>query len=279
MLAVECDGATYHSSKSARDRDRIRQSVLEGLGWRFHRIWSTDWFRNRHKETERLGDSIKLAIAYYEAYDSELVAEEVTKSKPKAAIERVEIEHQASAAVYQVLPTEQLYLGLGDAIPDVSTATLAEDILKVVDLESPIHVKQLSIRLLSAVGSSRSGARINRAILDGVGLLNRQGKVELDGEFIIAKSHNEITIRNRAELPSNERKYDLIYDGEIAKAAVDTVKDTFSISSDDLIKSITEVLGFSMTSKAMKVRTETILLEQVNLGNLTTQGDVIQAST
>ncbi len=51
MLAVECDGATYHSSKSARDRDRIRQSVLEGLGWRFHRIWSTDWYRNRHKET------------------------------------------------------------------------------------------------------------------------------------------------------------------------------------------------------------------------------------
>ncbi|PMG64365.1 DUF3320 domain-containing protein [Vibrio lentus] len=279
MLAVECDGATYHSSKSARDRDRIRQSVLEGLGWRFHRIWSTDWFRNRHKETERLGDSINSAIAYYEAYDSELFAEEVTKSKPKAAIERVEIEHQASAAVYQVLPTEKLYLRLGDAIPDVSTATLAEDILKVVDFESPIHVKQLSIRLLSAVGSSRSGARINRAILDGVGLLNRQGKVELDGEFIVAKSQDEITIRSRVDLPSNERKYDLIYDGEIAKAAIDTVKDTFSISSHDLVKSVTEVLGFSSTSKAMKVRTESILLELVNSGTLSIQGDVIQAST
>ena len=54
LLAVECDGATYHSSANARDRDRLRQSVLEGLGWRFHRIWSTDWFRNAHKETERL---------------------------------------------------------------------------------------------------------------------------------------------------------------------------------------------------------------------------------
>ncbi|WP_139685829.1 DUF3320 domain-containing protein [Vibrio tasmaniensis] len=279
MLAVECDGATYHSSKSARDRDRIRQSVLEGLGWRFHRIWSTDWFRNRHKETERLDDAIKSTIAYYEAYDSEPVAKEAIKSKPKAAIERVEVEHQSSAAVYQTFPIEQLSLSLGDLIPDVRTATLAEDILKVVKLESPIHVKQLSIRLLSAVGSSRSGARINRAILDGISLLNRQGSIELDGEFIIAKSYDEITIRNRSELPSNERKYDLIYDGEIAKAAVDTVKDTFSISCDDLIKSVTEVLGFSMTSKAMKVRTEAILLEQVNSGHLTAQGDVIQAST
>jgi very-short-patch-repair endonuclease/DNA polymerase III delta prime subunit len=276
MLAVECDGATYHSSKSARDRDRIRQSVLEGLGWRFHRIWSTDWFRNRHKETERLDNAIKSAIAYYEVYDSVPVVEEVVKSKPRAAIERVEVEYQASASVYQVFPIEQLYLGYGDSIPDANTTVLAEDILKVVELESPIHVKHLTIRLLSAVGSLRSGARINRSILDGIGLLNRQGKVELDAEFIIAKSQGEITIRSRIELPSNERKYDLIYDGEIAKAAVDTVKDTFSISSDDLVKSITEVLGFSSTSKAMKFRTESVLAEQVESGHLTLKGDTYQ---
>jgi hypothetical protein len=43
---VECDGATYHSAKSARDRDRLRQDILEGLGWKIRRIWSTDWFKN-----------------------------------------------------------------------------------------------------------------------------------------------------------------------------------------------------------------------------------------
>src|SRR5262249_3679607 len=46
ILGVECDGAAYHSARSARDRDRLRQEVLEGLGWRLHRIWSTDWFRS-----------------------------------------------------------------------------------------------------------------------------------------------------------------------------------------------------------------------------------------
>jgi very-short-patch-repair endonuclease len=46
LLGVECDGATYHSAASARDRDRLRQSVLEGLGWEIRRIWSTDWFKN-----------------------------------------------------------------------------------------------------------------------------------------------------------------------------------------------------------------------------------------
>lgn len=46
LMGIECDGATYHSAKSARDRDRLRQEVLEGLGWRIRRIWSTDWFIN-----------------------------------------------------------------------------------------------------------------------------------------------------------------------------------------------------------------------------------------
>ncbi len=46
LMAIECDGATYHSAKSARDRDRLRQEILEGLGWRVRRIWSTDWFKN-----------------------------------------------------------------------------------------------------------------------------------------------------------------------------------------------------------------------------------------
>ncbi|TIO03953.1 MAG: hypothetical protein E5X93_31350, partial [Mesorhizobium sp.] len=44
ILGIECDGAEYHSSRSARDRDRLRQSVLEDHGWIIHRIWSADWF-------------------------------------------------------------------------------------------------------------------------------------------------------------------------------------------------------------------------------------------
>lgn len=54
VLAIECDGATYHSSKSARDRDRLKQEVLERLGWKVYRIWSTDWFKNRDNEISKL---------------------------------------------------------------------------------------------------------------------------------------------------------------------------------------------------------------------------------
>jgi very-short-patch-repair endonuclease len=54
VLGVECDGATYHSGRSARDRDRLRQEILEGLGWNLHRIWSTDWFKNPEREAKKL---------------------------------------------------------------------------------------------------------------------------------------------------------------------------------------------------------------------------------
>ncbi len=54
VLGVECDGATYHSAKSARDRDRLRQEVLERLGWAIHRIWSLDWYRQPQEELDRL---------------------------------------------------------------------------------------------------------------------------------------------------------------------------------------------------------------------------------
>ncbi|MCS6290683.1 MAG: DUF4011 domain-containing protein [Nitrospira sp.] len=63
LLGVECDGATYHSLPTARDRDRLRQFVLEGLGWTLHRVWSTDWWIDPERETEKLERSINKQLA------------------------------------------------------------------------------------------------------------------------------------------------------------------------------------------------------------------------
>lgn len=54
LLGIECDGAAYHSSLSARDRDRLRQQILEGLGWTIYRVWSTDWFRDQQHELAKM---------------------------------------------------------------------------------------------------------------------------------------------------------------------------------------------------------------------------------
>jgi very-short-patch-repair endonuclease len=54
VMAIECDGASYHAAPTARERDRLRQQQLEALGWRFCRIWSTDWFLRREEEVQRV---------------------------------------------------------------------------------------------------------------------------------------------------------------------------------------------------------------------------------
>ena len=62
VLAIECDGATYHAAPTARDRDRLRQQHLEALGWNFHRIWSTDWFMRQDEEIQRTMTAYQRAI-------------------------------------------------------------------------------------------------------------------------------------------------------------------------------------------------------------------------
>jgi hypothetical protein len=54
LAGVECDGATYHRSATARDRDRLREMVLNGLGWKISRIWSTDWWMDASSAAEKI---------------------------------------------------------------------------------------------------------------------------------------------------------------------------------------------------------------------------------
>jgi len=62
VLAIEADGASYHSIPTTRDRDRLRQQVLESKGWRFHRIWSTAWFRDREAELDKAEEAWRRAV-------------------------------------------------------------------------------------------------------------------------------------------------------------------------------------------------------------------------
>ncbi|HVA09048.1 MAG TPA: AAA domain-containing protein, partial [Acidimicrobiales bacterium] len=67
VMAIEADGVSYHSSPTARDRDRLRQEHLERLGWRFHRIWSSEWFHHRETEVQRAVAAYEEAVRTYDA--------------------------------------------------------------------------------------------------------------------------------------------------------------------------------------------------------------------
>jgi very-short-patch-repair endonuclease len=65
-IGIVCDGAMYHSARTARERDRLRQTVLQDMGWKIYRIWSTDWIKDHYTEGEQLLSAIRTAIANYQ---------------------------------------------------------------------------------------------------------------------------------------------------------------------------------------------------------------------
>ena len=113
IAAVECDGAAYHSALWARERDRLRQEILEKLGWHFHRIWSTDWFHRCEQEKKRLREMLENVCAL--TLDGIVVPGANAKARGKASIkeeeeesiEHVVIDHvQVSAPLYSRLMCE-----------------------------------------------------------------------------------------------------------------------------------------------------------------------------
>lgn len=63
VAGIECDGLSYVSARTARDRDRLRKSVLSSMGWRLYRVWSTEWYKNPEIERQKLIAFIDAAIA------------------------------------------------------------------------------------------------------------------------------------------------------------------------------------------------------------------------
>jgi very-short-patch-repair endonuclease len=96
ILGIECDGATYHSAKSVRDRDILRQSILESKGWNIHRIWSTDWFKSRDSEIGKVLGVLDDLLAATSAREKPTTKEDLKEDyKPEHVAESVSDEEEA----------------------------------------------------------------------------------------------------------------------------------------------------------------------------------------
>jgi superfamily I DNA and/or RNA helicase/very-short-patch-repair endonuclease len=146
LAAIECDGATYHSALSVRDRDRIRQEILESLGWRgrIWRIWSTDWFRTPRQESERLvsflEDLRKSWKPEHKAGEA-WVEEGLAEIRPVAVVTRkVEI---GSDVTQSVTDHEAVSAALIETEDDLEVEV--GDVIRYVDLAKPGDVLTVQI--------------------------------------------------------------------------------------------------------------------------------------
>ena len=275
-LGIECDGAAYHSARSARDRDRLRQQVLEGLGWRIHRIWSTDWFRNPDVELGKAESAIRMA--------------QVAAAEPPPApspgpgnvvkpLERApEPEEQVAAPTrpYQVadLRVGRLLAPLHETPP----GTLAKWIGRVVKVESPVHLDEVVVRIRTAVRVGRSGSRIRKQMALGAQVGANAGRYRIDARnFLWRLGHEAIEVRRRdGEIPGSLRKPGMIAPEEVGVALVHVVRVSYGIEPGDAVREAVRLFGYKQAGRNIADYFRQVLEELVEGGALVREGELLQ---
>ena len=197
LAGIECDGATYHRSATARDRDKLRELVLRGLGWDILRIWSTDWWVDAETTLEavhqRLTELLEDSLARRKALE-QAAEEEVSETREEPSF----IELEDSVPEAHVDPAKVSGAG-GDSAPtlDASAAPdrfydqsydykLSQMIFELVHEEGPIHEERLARLIARRHGWLRTGGKI-QARVDALASQGHQVTREDVGRFFWPK--------------------------------------------------------------------------------------------
>ena len=174
VLGVECDGAAYHSSATARDRDRLRQAVLESLGWRICRVWSTDWAHNPSRQVDRVLAAFAAAREAPVAPGPEPPLSESVS--PDADRQRPDAVSEDTPSTVRMPPPPQY-----KAIDDVPRSTIQEFLLDALARFGATDEADLVQTVARRLGFQRTGPRIRARLAGCIEDLAREGKVGRTG--------------------------------------------------------------------------------------------------
>ena len=241
LLAIECDGAAYHSSKTARDRDRLRQSILENMGWKFYRIWSTDWFRNKRVEKERLLAAVKDAVDNVSKVHDEPKEADISFEE-KAAVKHFEFPQ------YQEIRVSSIQSKYSYNVPKIVRA--------ILEVEAPVSEEWMLKRLVYLYDREKvtsvvvSGFEQDMRSCRNLGIIRKNGFLYLQGKDI-----------PMLRVPSGGSSRDIKYIAveELALGLKELLKQNISAEKMGLFKLLVQHLGFSRMGDAILARLEEAL--------------------
>jgi very-short-patch-repair endonuclease len=279
VLGIECDGAQYHSSRSARDRDRLRQNVLEAHGWVLHRIWSTDWFLRPEEEMAKVVNAIDAAKAHWRETD-EQAADSVSAVPIRFSAHQEEEVDVLIAEVVGEKPTtapyEEAKLSVRRQLDPHETpvSEMMKHVVRVVSVEGPIHESEIVVRIRSAWGLSRTGNRIKEAVKAAIKAAKRKGEI-VGGPFYHVLDQ-VVVVRNRSDVESNTlRKPELLPPDEVKVAIIDVIKENYGAERGQLVQAVARLFGFSSTSAQLREVVEMALADLLESGHLRLDGRLV----
>ncbi|MBR7032957.1 MAG: DUF4011 domain-containing protein [Clostridia bacterium] len=245
VLGIECDGAAYHSARTARERDRLRQDVLESMGWTIYRIWSTDWIKDPVSEGQLLIEAIDRAIADYGIKQKFTPSKETDDTDDYVSVDnevktREQIENPYGFEKY-------VRTNFNDIPRDRYGYVKIEDcIRKLVVNEFPIHYEYLCQRLAYLYGNEKATVKIRREV--DYGLRKLYGIVVKKGDFLYPDSNMPIIVR----IP-NYRKSQHISSDEFAAAMIKILGTYVGANRKTLCMETSRVYGFKSTGTTLAV--------------------------
>jgi very-short-patch-repair endonuclease len=280
VLAVECDGATYHSAVWARERDRQRQEVLEGLGWRFHRVWSTDWFHRRSDEFRRLEAAIEAARG-----------PQTSPVEPEPSDLNDEIDQTASAetepsslpdyevADFPILATDEPHL--------VPVAKMKGIVERIVAIEGPVHQEEIARRVATLFGKQKAGSRIAERVEAALRYLKTRNDeiVSANGFWLTKTQQADMPLRNRSRAPLNLRRANLIPPMEMEAAIERVLEENGALAVEEIPRAVALLFGFQRTGQEFRPAVEPVVESLLSVGKVTkssagvalvTEGDVVR---
>lgn len=273
LLGITCDGQSYQVAKSARDRDRLRKEVLQGMGWNMYQVWSTDWFRNPAKELKLLIDTIEKVKSQTELDDA---VEEELQEELKSLIREEPEAVSVLLPVYQhaTLPAEVASMELHLQ----SFGKLGEWIEEVVKVESPVHFEEIARRIADANGVAKIGSRIRYTINAATDYAENAGLIKRKGDFLWEPGMTVPNIRDRSGLSPSSKKLQLIASEEMNLAIKKVVEGSIAIQPDAAVPLIAKMFGFARVTEDMRGHVLGVIDQSVVSGIVIRDGEFLKGS-
>lgn len=231
VLGIECDGATYHSARTARERDRLRQDVLENMGWRIHRIWSTDWLKNNQEEKDRLINAIESSIQEYREYEFS------NNKTDKDEIEDYLVDEEKKEwDGFDDIPENNLNYCYYNAAE--TTLELKDFIFYLISNAYPIHYDFICKHVREFFKCTKITNDMKKQI-DHI-LENHNGMIIKKGDFYYPKEYKNVTPHK-----AGSRSIDYISSDEIESGMLNILNDSIGVTSKSLIKNTLKAFGFN----------------------------------
>lgn len=260
IAGIECDGLSYNQAKTARDRDHLRKSVLQNMGWNLYRVWSTEWSRNPQIEGQALLDfldsvydkngNVIHSVKQSNAEDTDVSIDTIAIESSKAAQKSSSDNPYGFEFYKEANWWETNHSGSRDNYTRIS-----ENILHIVSIEQPIHLEVLYKRMGPSFTAGKATNDVKRTI-DQVIAQKLNGRIVVDKEqFVRLLPLTQISVRipKKYEPP---RPIEYIHTEEVAIAMLKIIENSFGITDEDLASECARAFGFERKGPKIKAKTD-----------------------